>query len=469
LRISLPRALGILAVVPLVAGCGGLVRKPYVAPALPVAAAWDARPLGDPQGAGGRWWNAFEDPQLTALVDEVLATNANLAAGALRLKRARLSSDLARQALLPSFSAGLSSDASKALDGNSPWNKSSAASLSTSWEIDLFGKLDAQADAARWEARATARDLAETRLALIGTTAQTWWQLGYANEQIAIGEQSIAYVRRALALVQRQYDAGAVSRLELRDAQQTVAAQEATQTQLVQARVEASKAIAALLDRQDYAGPEPTVLPRRDLPAIDAGVPAALLARRPDLAAAELRLRSTLASSDATVASYYPAFSLTGALGTASSALLKFFADPAASVGAALSLPELNPAKVRLATGVARADYAIAVQDFRQTFYDALRDTQITLSARDQYIRQARFLEANYAAAQDAERLYERQYRNGLIALRLWLDAQERLRSARSSLIQNRYNQLTAQVEVYQALGGDTAATAPQGPGTSAP
>ena len=222
----------------------------------------------------------------------------------------------------------------------------------------------------------------------------------------------------------------------------------------MQARVEALKTIAALLARQDYEGQEPQALPQADLPAIAAGVPASLLANRPDLAAAELRLRSTLATSDATVASYYPSFSLTGALGTASSSLLKFFTNPVASFGGALSLAELNPAKVRLATGVARADYDIAVQDFRQTFYDALRDTQVSLSARDQYIRQAQFTAQNYEAAVDAEALYERQYRAGLIPLRDWLDAQERARSARSGLIQNRYNRLVAQVQVYQALGG---------------
>lgn len=451
----------LLALLPLTAGCGDVVRTSYTAPPAPVAATWDAGPLGDPQKAGGPWWNEFGDPALASLVEQVLADNADLAAAGLRLKRARLSADLARQALLPSFNAGLSSDASKALEGGSPWNKGSSASLGTTWEIDLFGRLDAQADAARWEAEATAQDLAETRLSLVSTTVQAWWQLGYANEQIQLGEQSLSYVKRALQLVQRQYDAGAVSRLELRDAQQTVAAQEASQTQLVQARVEAVKTIAALLDRQGYDGEELTILPTRALPAIDAGVPASLLARRPDLAAAELRLRSTLATSDATVASYYPNFSLTGALGTASSSLLKFFSNPAASIGAALSLPELNPAKVRLATGVARADYDIAAQDFRQTFYDALRDTQVTLSARDQYIRQAEFTDANYAAARDAEQLYERQYRAGLIPLRSWLDAQERLRSARSSQIQNRYNQLTAQVQVYQALGGDGVSQTP--------
>jgi len=438
-------------------GCAGVTRTHYAAPELPVAAGWDQTSQGPARTAGAPWWNEFGDPALNALVDQVLAANADLAAAGLRLKQAHLSAEQARQGLFPSGNASLSSNGSKALNGGADWAKSSAASVGVSWELDLFGRLGATADAAKWEAEASAQDLAETRLSLIGTTAQAWWQLGYANEQIAIGEESLAYVHRALALVQRQYDAGAVSHVELRDAEQSLAAQEASQTQLVQARVSALKTIAALLGRQSYEGAELKTLPRQALPAIAAEAPASLLARRPDLAAAELRLRKTLATSDATVASYYPSFNLTGTLGTASSSLLKFFSDPTASLGAVLSLAELNPEKVRLGTGIARADYEIAVQSFRQTFYDALRDTQVSLSAREQYLRQAGFVEANYTAARDAEQLYERQYRAGAITLRSWLDAQERLRTARTGLIQNRYNQLVTQVQVYQALGGETA------------
>ncbi|KPH68113.1 transporter [Novosphingobium sp. ST904] len=440
-------------------GCAQAVRTSYSQPALPVDAAWDYAAQGADRLSSVPWWNEFNDPGLTSLVDRVLVANADLAAAGLRLKKAHLAAEQARQGLFPSGNASLSSNASKLLNGGSPWSKSSAASLGVSWELDLFGRLSAAADAAKWEDQASAQDLAETRLSLISTTAQAWWQLGLANEQITIGEESLSYVRRALELVRRQYDAGAVSRLELRDAEQSVAAQESSQTQLIQARVQALKALAALLDRQSYDGAELRELPHQPLPAIAAGVPASLLGRRPDLAAAELRLRGTLASSDATVASYYPSLSLTGTLGTASSSLLKFFSDPAAGIGAMLSLPELNPAKVRLATGIARTDYDIAVQNFRQTFYDALRDTQTVLSAREQYVHQAGFAEDNYAAARDAERLYERQYRAGAIPLRSWLDAQERLRSARTSLIQNRFNQLVTQVQVYQALGGDAAQT----------
>ncbi len=446
-------ALGALV---LTSGCA-VTRSTYEAPELPTQAAFSFPQPGTVAHGAAPWWNEFQDPQLSALMDQVLAANADLAAAGIRLRQARQSAALTRWELAPTFDASASSGASKALTGHSPWSKSSGLSLGASWEVDLFGKLDAQADAARWEADATAQDLAETRLSLIGTTASAWWQLGLANEQVTIGEQSLAYLQKVLQLVQRQYDAGAVSRLDLRDAQKSVASQEAALTQLRQTCVEVRKTIAALLGQQDYTGPQLQSLPARELPAIEPGVPATLLARRPDLAAAELRLRETLATSDATVASYLPSFSLTGALGTASSALLGFVSNPAASLDAALSIAELNPAKIRLGTQVARAEYDAARMDLRQTFYDALRDTEIALSARNQYIAQGKALDANYVAAKDAEQLYERQYRAGSIPLRDFLEAQEASRTARSSQIENRYNQLAAQIAVYQALGGDAA------------
>ena len=172
-------------------------------------------------------------------------------------------------------------------------------------------------------------------------------------------------------------------------------------------------------------------------------------------------MRKALASKDATVASFYPQLSLTGTLGTASNNLLSFLTNPAASLGAALSLPFLNPAKVRLNTGIARADYEVAIAEFRQDFYDAMRDTANALSAREQYIQQGEALARNYAAARDAEALYQRRYRAGAIALRDWLDAIERLRNAESSVIENRLARLNAQVALYQALGGDAAVPRP--------
>ncbi|MBS0613641.1 MAG: efflux transporter outer membrane subunit [Proteobacteria bacterium] len=455
----------------MVAGCLPFTHSTYERPKLPTENTWDQAPAQDAAASPvaiqtttlapsndhpTRWVREFHDADLSALVQQVLTVNADLAAAGIRLRQARMSARLATSQLFPTFTGSLSSSASRPLDHRADWADSSGAALGASWELDLFGRLSAVRNAAHWEAAATERDLAATRLALIGTTVNGWWQLAYANERIAIGEQSLAYARQALELVQLQYRAGAVSRLGLRDAEQNVAAQEASQAQLVQGRVEARNALAALLEQQAYRGPERTELPRDTLPEVDAGLPSSILARRPDLAAAELRLRKSLATADAMRASFYPALTLTGSVGTASTALANFVSNPSASLGALLSLPFLNVDRVRLSSGIARADYEIAVREFTQSFYDALRDTANALSARVQLAQRGKALERTYAAARDAEQLYERQYRAGAIPLRSWLDAQERRRSAENSLIENRLDRLNAQVALHQALGDET-------------
>jgi NodT family efflux transporter outer membrane factor (OMF) lipoprotein len=446
-----------LALLLALAGCSSLTHTDYAAPALPTKAAWQA-PVDRVQAMPvGNWWSQFRDPGLDTLVDRVLTGNNDLAVAGIRLRQARLSARLAGSQLWPTFGGSAGAGYNARLTGAADPSRSSSTSLNVSWEADLFGRLGAERDAATWEALATAQDLAATQLSLIGTTATLYWQLGYANERIVLGQQSIVYARRALELVQTQYGAGAVSRLELRDAEQSVESQEAAQTQLIQARTETRSALAALLGQQGYDGPEPTSLPRAALPAIPAGLPASLLARRPDLNAGELRLRRTLASADATRASFYPDLSLTGALGTASNTLLGLVGNPAAALSAGLSLPFLNIERVNLSTGIADAEYEAAVAAFRQSFYNALRDVEIALSARTQVAAQGERLERSYAAASDAERLYERQYRAGAIPLRSWLDAQERRRNAESALTDNRFNRLGNQIVLYQALGGDAA------------
>jgi NodT family efflux transporter outer membrane factor (OMF) lipoprotein len=455
-------SLGLGAALLATGGCASLTRSTYSAPQLPVEAAWQQQAPGTANVAAGTWWDRFGDSDLSALVTRVVEANGDLAAAGIRLRQARLSADLAASQLFPSFNGSLSNGASAPLDGGQT-SKSSSASLGASWEVDLFGRLDAERDAARWEAEATEKDLAATRLSLIGTTVRAWWQLAYVNERISLAEQSLDYDRKTYELVARQHAAGAVSRLDVREAEETVASQEAALTQLVQSRVETRNALAALLDRQVYDGPERQTLPREELPAVDAGIPAGLLARRPDLSASELRLRKTLATADATAASYYPQFSLTGSLGTASSSLLLFLGNPIASLGAALSLPVLNPDRIRLGTGIARADYDAAAAQFRQDVYDALRDTANALSAREQYVKQGEALALTLVAAQDAEVLYARQYSAGAVALRSLLDARERLRTAQGSAIENRLNQLDAQVSLYEALGGDAVAASRPG------
>lgn len=436
----------------LISGCASMLQTEYQAPALPVAPAWQTATAADSIPARD-WWTTFANAELDHLVSRVLAQNGDLAAAGIRLNQARLSTELAGKQLFPSASASLSSSGSRPLDGNR-WSESASSGLNVAWEVDLFGRLQSERDASRWQELASVEDLEATRLSLIATTVIAYWQLAYANDQIRIGEQSIRYTEQAFDLVRLQYDAGSVSLLDLREAEQSLASQRATQTQLVQARVEARNALAVLLGQQVYDGPEPKTLMEAEIPAIAPGLPSELVARRPDLKAEELRLRSLLSSVDATRASFYPSFRLTGNLGGGSNELFDFLSNPVAFLSGTLMAPLLNFDRVALNVDISKAQYEAATASFRQTFYRAIGEVENALSARVQYAAAADYLAQSYAAAEEAEILYERQYRAGAVPIRSWLDAQQRRRNAENALLGNKFNRLVTEVSLYQVLGG---------------
>ncbi len=447
----------VAAVATALAGCSAVVRTPYERPVLVTPAQWNVVSAEVPAVDDGRWWTRFDDAGLDRAIDEALARNNDLAAATIRVRRAQLQAGVAATALAPTFSAGLNSNASRDLDGGGPTARSNSASLGASYVLDLWGRLGSQRDAAVWEARASEEDLASTRLALIGTTAGLYWQLAFLEERIAASEASIAYAERTLALVRTQFAAGAVSGLELSDAEQGVVNQQAAHVQLAQQREETRNAWAILFDAApDAAVPaHPHALDTREPPAVAAGLPADLLGRRPDLRAAELRLRASLAGVDATRASWYPSISLTAGIGSSSTSLADVLKNPVGTLGAGLSLPFLNVKQRRLDIAVSQAQYEEAVVNFRQTLYRALADTANALAAREALAARAVLLQQAFEAARTSERLNEVRYRAGAVPLRNWLDAQERRRSAEIALAEMQLARLDAQVTLYQALGGD--------------
>jgi NodT family efflux transporter outer membrane factor (OMF) lipoprotein len=431
------------------------LHTPYETPAVNTPSAFQHAASSGGYTASERWWENFGDPKLNAVIDKVLVSNNDLAAAAIRLRQARLRTDVYRLDQLPQASGSV--DASKQLNDTAPGDngESYSARVGVSYEADLWGRLASQTDAARWEAEATGEDLEATRLSLIGTAATFYWQIAYTHDRIRNAQASLDYAQRVRAMITVQHDAGSVSGIEVSEADQTVNAQIAALSELQQQQVEYRAALALLMNG-DAVAPEQeaTALPTADLPAIAPGLPAELLGRRPDLKAAEYRLRSTLSGVDATRASYYPALSLTGSAGGSSTALSDVVKNPIGTLGAGLTLPFLNFAQNRLNIKVAKADYEVAVIDFRQTLLEAFSDVDNTLSAQTQLAIQGARLEQSLAAAQKTEALYALRYRTGAVSLRIWLDAQESLRSAQQAVDANRLNRLITQATLYQALGG---------------
>ena len=448
--------------------CGSLLQTDYVGPKVQVPGQWvqaSAQSLASGGWTGGVWWKNFQDPTLDQLIDAALSSNNDLAAAAIRVRRAQLQAGLAQHQRMPVLGGDASLNRSRTLRG-SPRStvKTNAAELTVQYELDLWGRLSRLSDAAQWEAQATEQDQRSAALSLVGATANLYWQTGFINQRLASSLASIAYARQTLDLVQTQYAAGAVSALEVAEAGQRVASQQAAHTLLVQQRVEYLNAMAIL-----FNGPperimaDPASLPQAPLPEAQAGTPAQLLLRRPDLNAAELRLRAAWSNVDAARASYYPPLILTGSLGGASATLGNVLQNPVAALGAGLTLPFLQWQQMRLSIKVSETEFEERVAQFRQAWYQALAEVENTLSARRQYALQGESLERSLLAAREAERLYEVRYRAGSVALRFWLDAQEQRRAAQIARDENYLNQLLNQVKVYQALGGDDRLSAEPG------
>lgn len=445
-----------LAAVLLASGCSTLTSTPYTTPAVTLPAAWQV-PAGAAATASvdAAWWQAYGEPGLDALMGEVLAHNHDLAAATVRLRTAQLEAGLVASNRLPVFGASAGVERREPLKGGGNGSDTVSAAVSVSYEVDLWGRLGDLRNAATWAARASAEDLESTALALSATTANLYWQLRYLDLRLALATQNLADAEKILALTQVRYRAGAVSGLDSAEAERNLATQRVAHDQLEQQRAATANALALLAAAPGRTfAPQPLAADAVTLPALDAGLPAALLARRPDLRAAEHRLRSAYRRIEASQASFYPALSLTGSAGGSSTALTQLLQNPVGVLGAGLVLPFLNWEQRRLDLRLSEADYEALVVEFRRRLQSAFTEVDDALSARRHLATQSALLQDALVAAQRAEQLYAIRYRAGAVALQDWLQAQDQRRSAEIALAATQLERLVNHATLAQALGG---------------
>ncbi|WP_191623468.1 efflux transporter outer membrane subunit [Pandoraea fibrosis] len=464
-------SLGAMAVAIVLAGCS-LTRADYERPSLPVPAQFGT-PLDGTPGTGDNasrhtddgidpWWQAFREPQLDALVRQALDANPGLALKALQADRDALQAGLTGANRWPQFSGTVTGAKSRALDGGKAalayqgqTQTTSGASIGISYEIDLWNKLAAQRDAARWQAAASAWDRRAAALSLSSQVASSYWRVAYLNENVRSATEDLAATERAVALVEARRRAGAVSALDLIQAQQDRDAVAGALAEWERVRDLARHALANALGlpaQTRFA--ESASLAPAHLPDVAPGLPASLLARRPDLAAAETRVRARLADVDAARLSFYPSITLSGTAATSSDSLSRLLANPVGTLAATLAMPFLQVQTARFTTALARNDYEQAVTTFRSTLLTALTEVEDALSARERTTAQYTSLASAAALAQRAATLSGARYRAGDVDLQSWLDAQRLARQARRNAAQSRLDQIDATISLVKALGG---------------
>ncbi len=421
---------------------------------LALADHWQQPDDGLTRQQAGLWWQGFHDPELDRLIEAVLAANPDMQVAGLRLRSALLGADLADTNLTPSVNAGISGNGTKDLKSGKA-SGSMGPSLTLDYEVDLWGRLASVRDQASWEAEASAQDLAATRLMLIGKALEQYWQLAYLGSAITLGQQQLANYERAEQLTQAKYRAGAVTRLDLVQASQQKAGKQAELSSLLMQQEQARNALRLLLGRSSGSlAFEPKALPTAPIPTLAVGIPADVLARRPDVRAAELRLRKTLAKGDEIRTGFYPTLSLTGGASSSSDTLTQVLQNPVGTLGATLALPFLEYNKTRLAIAGSQLDYQIAEAEFRKQLYSALVEVEDGLAARHHGEQRLNYLAEQLAFAKEAERLARARYQAGATGVQPWLDEQNRLWDAELALLGQQKEQLNTMARIYKALGG---------------
>ena len=450
-----------MAIAVLLAGCA--VSPPYQRPTAPEVSSY--KEAGDwvlaaPADAleRGPWWQLFNDPVLNDLAARVEVSNQNVAAAVAAYAQARALVAEQRGALLPAVTLG--GGANRAQSNNNTRNNFQA-SLGTSWEIDVWGRLQNIATGAAALSAASAADLATAKLAAQGELAVNYLSLRQQDAQKALLATTLAGYVRALDIAQNRYAAGVAAKTDVLQAQTQLANAKADEAGLQRTRAQLEHAIAVLVglapgnfNVAPVASYKPTV------PDVPLGVPSTLLQRRPDIAAAERRVASANAQIGVAQAAYYPSLSLSASVGAAASQLTNLLSAPAAlwSLGASSAQVLFKGGALDARVEGAQAAQAQAVARYRQVVLAAFQNVEDQLSGvRVLKVQQALRAEASTSADQVEQQALNR-YRSGLVSYTEVIAAQTTALSARRALVQSTADLQTTAVALIQSLGGGWAA-----------
>jgi len=412
------------------------------------------------QPGDGAWWRAFSDAQLDDLVARAERSNTSIQVAAARLAQSRALLQQSRAQQLPQVDA---SAGARRIDGlgltnlpaGRPVNVYSAG-VNASYEADLFGRLSLATKAASLDATASEALLRNARLVIEADVAQAYLQLRAIDEERALVRGTVEAYRGTLDLTERRFRAGDVAELDVARARTQVAATESDALALDRNRALLEHAIAVLVGETPSTFSIDVRPWSSALPAIPAGVPATVLARRPDVQAAQSAMLAAQSRVGVAQAAWLPDITLTATGGFASSDISELLRYSARSWGIGLlaALPIFDGGRresgIRLRTG--EMDESIA--RYREQLLVALQDVEDQLASIRLLADQAEAQERAVSAASRATRLSDIRYRDGLTSQLDLLDAQRSELANRRAALQVRSAQYQATVGLVRALGG---------------
>lgn len=420
-----------------------------------------AEPRDD--AARGRWWAVFADPKLDALIAQVDLSNQTIAAAEAQLRQAAAVTAQNRASLFPEFDGRATvtraqpSSTTGPIIGNATSTRTLySLPLSASWEADLWGRIRRSIEQGSAAEAASAADLVNARLSVQSDVATNYFTLRSLDTQRKLLEETVGAFAKTLELTENRYQAGVVSRADVAQARTQL---ESTRAQLVELgvqRAQTEHALAVLLGKpaSDFSI---EVAPLAALPPpVPPGVPAELLERRPDVAAAERRVAAANAQIGVAKSAFFPAATINATLGYQSRSTADWFTLPSRfwSVGPILALTLFDAGRRAAVTDQAIAAYDQTVAVYRNTVLGAFRDVEDNLAALRVLEQEAKVQDEAVKAAQLNLEITLNQYKAGITTYLQVVVAQAAAlnnQRAADTLLERRVN---ATVLLIKALGG---------------
>jgi multidrug efflux system outer membrane protein len=415
-----------------------------------------------------KWFEVFRDPQLQKLVGSALEHNYDLRDAVARVEEARASLGLTRANQFPNFGAAGAVEINRiSRDGATPVPKvllpeqnrnfGVAALQLLSFEIDIWGRLRRATEAARANLLGAEENRKAVVTTLVSDVATAYFTLRELDYTIGISRRTLESRQQSLELTKSRQGGGVATMLDLRQAEQLVLTADETIPAIAQQMEQTENRITLLM------GEPPHVIERgRDSteqnppPEVPAGLPSALLERRPDIRAAEQVLIAANAEIGVARAAYFPQVTLSGSVGGASTQLTNLFsgANSTWSLVPQITQPIFTVGRLKNSVRFAEADRERALIQYEKTIQTAFTEVSDALIAH-QRVRESRMKQEQLVAAlQDRLRLAYARYRGGVDTQLNALDADRDLFQAELDLAQTKLNEILAIVQLYKALGG---------------
>jgi multidrug efflux system outer membrane protein len=457
------RARRLLAACGVLALAGCMVGPDYERPPTPLPPAY---PDGGPDVAAAAavrpdWWILYDDPILNDLVATALTDNLDVVSAVARIEEADADLRAVDAALFPEIDLGgaaVRARSSGTVTSPAPIRLSNDLRLvlTTSFEIDFWGKFRRQIESARAQALAThyAKDV--VTLSLAGLTTQTYFSLRSLDAQIAATREALATREEYLGIVRRRVDSGLASDLDLNQAQGARSDAAAQLQELARQRSLAEHLIGTLTGRLDLRLAPGDISSLPVLPVPPTGLPSTLLERRPDIRLAEENLVSANAQIGVAKAALFPAISLVGDFGGESKSLSSLVQGSGKiwSIGFALSLPIFTAGRLNAQVDASTAREKQVVANYQKSIQTAFREVADALVNIERSAATETELQASVDAARRALTLSSRRYEAGYTQYLTVLDAQRTLNLSQILLIRTRQALLSASVDLMKALGG---------------